>query len=77
MKPAVSAVEVSRDAGSVTQALAARVVATTFDQLTPGALAYARLGLLDTLAIGIAGSNEDAPRIAYRVTGATPGPALL
>lgn len=62
---------------SIAEELAARIVATSWHQLTPLALRYAKLGLLDTIAVGIAGASEDASVIARRVAGSAPGPALL
>jgi 2-methylcitrate dehydratase PrpD len=57
--------------------LAARIVATSFDQVTLQAKQYAKIGLLDTMAVGIAGSSDEAAVIARRVTGASAGPALV
>ena len=37
---------------------------------------YARIGFLDTIAVGIGGADDEASRIARRVMGASPGPAL-
>ncbi|MCX7135125.1 MAG: MmgE/PrpD family protein [Proteobacteria bacterium] len=62
---------------TLAEALAARIAATDFDAITPQALHYARIGVLDTLAVGIAGAGEEAVSIAQRVTGAAGGPALL
>jgi 2-methylcitrate dehydratase PrpD len=57
--------------------LAARVVATSFDDIGAQARHYARIGLLDTIAVGIAGSSDEASRIARRVAGGAPGGALV
>lgn len=57
--------------------LAARVVATSFDDIGMAARHYARIGLLDTIAVGIAGADDEASRIARCVIGGAPGPALV
>jgi 2-methylcitrate dehydratase PrpD len=57
--------------------LAKRIVGTRYEQLTPGALRYAGIGLLDTLGVGIAGSREDAAVIARKIAGRTAGAALV
>ena len=57
--------------------LAAKITATTFDDLGPRALHYARMGLLDTLGVGIAGAQEDAAVIARKIAGAATGPATV
>lgn len=62
---------------TLAEELAARITATAFEQITPQALHYAKIGVLDTLAVGIAGAGEEAALIARRVTGAAAGPALL
>ena len=62
--------------GVIAAKLATRVVATSFEQMTPLALEYAKLGILDTLAVGIAGSMDEASVIARRVSGRSTGPAL-
>ena len=57
--------------------LAKKVVATRFEDLTPGALTGAKIGLLDTSAVGIAGSDDEAARIARRVALDGAGAALV
>lgn len=57
--------------------LAARVVATSFDDIGGPAKHYARIGLLDTIAVGIAGADDEASQIARRVMGGSPGQALV
>lgn len=57
--------------------LARRIANTKYDDLTPGALRYAKIGLLDTLGVGIAGAHEEAAVISRRVAGRTPGVALV
>jgi 2-methylcitrate dehydratase PrpD len=57
--------------------LAARVVATSFDHIGEPAQDSAKIGVLDTIAVGIAGAQDDATRIARRVIGSSAGPALV
>src|SRR5258706_7596349 len=57
--------------------LAAKITATTFDDLGPRALHYARMGLLDTLGVGIAGAQEDAAVIARKIAGTATGPGTV
>ena len=57
--------------------LAARIVATRYEDLPVEALHYARIGILDTLGVALAGSREDATRIAERVGGTEPGSSLI
>ena len=57
--------------------LAARVVATSFEDVGEPAKHYAKIGLLDTIAVGIAGADDDAARIARRVVGGSVGQALV
>jgi len=57
--------------------LAERIVSTRFADLSPQARHQARIGLLDTIGVMLAGSTDEAARIARRVCAAAPGPALL
>ena len=57
--------------------LAARVVATSFENISEPAAQTAKIGLLDTIAVGIAGADEEASRIARRVIGGSVGQALV
>jgi 2-methylcitrate dehydratase PrpD len=57
--------------------LAARVAATSFGDIGGPAKHYARIGLLDTIAVGIAGADDEASRIARRVIGGSSGQALV
>lgn len=69
--------EWSTTAVTIAQELARRILATKYDRLTPRSLEYAKIGLLDTLAVGIAGSGEDAAVIARKVSGSAAGNALV
>ena len=56
--------------------LARQIASTAFEQLTPLALRYAKQGLMDTLAVGIAGAIDEAALIARRVAGNQTGACL-
>ena len=56
--------------------LASRIVAMTFDALPPDAVHWAKIGLLDTVGVTLAGHAEPCAQLAARVS-AAPGPALL
>jgi 2-methylcitrate dehydratase PrpD len=62
---------------TLAQELAQRIAATRFEHLTPGAIRQAKIGLLDTLAVGIAGCGDDAALIARKVSGSHTGSALV
>ena len=62
---------------TIARELANRICSTTFDDLSPAALRYAKIGLLDTLGVGIAGCGEDAAVIARKSTERAAGPALV
>src|SRR5687768_9731515 len=62
---------------TLAQELANRIAGTTHDALTPAAIRSAKVGLLDTIAVGIAGSSEDAAVISRRITGSEAGNALV
>jgi 2-methylcitrate dehydratase PrpD len=62
---------------TIAQTLAQRIIATNYDQLTPKSIAYAKIGLLDTIAVGIAGATEHASWIARKVNGGETGSALV
>ena len=57
--------------------LAQRIASTTARDLTEKAVHYAKIGLLDTLGVAIAGAREEAAVIARRVAATEPGPSLL
>ena len=46
--------------------LAARIVGTSFEDVSAQAMQYAKIGLLDTIAVGIAGAGDEASLIARR-----------
>lgn len=57
--------------------LARRSSALQWGDLPPEAVHWARVGLLDTLGVTLAGSREAAPRIAESALDIAPGPALI
>ena len=64
----------------VTAGLCDKIVATTFDSLTPEAVTKARRLVLDGIAVAVAGSRETAISILadhYRSLGGTPDAAVL
>jgi hypothetical protein len=44
---------------TVARELARRIVASKFEQFTPGVMRYAKIGILDTLGVGVAGSCDE------------------
>ncbi|WP_157792856.1 MmgE/PrpD family protein [Bordetella genomosp. 8] len=57
--------------------LGRRVAALNFGDLPAEAIRWARVGLLDTVGVTLAGAHEDAPRLAARALDAQQGPALV
>jgi 2-methylcitrate dehydratase PrpD len=57
--------------------LGARIAAFRFDMLPPDAVHWAKVGVLDTVGVTLAGAAEPCARIAARVTVTGPGPSLL
>jgi 2-methylcitrate dehydratase PrpD len=59
--------------------LAQRVRALTYDDLPPEAVQWARVGILDTVGVTLAGSNDDSTRIVNTVIGGghASGPAVI
>ena len=66
----------ARDEGFA-RALGSRVAALCWDDLPEAALHWAKVGILDTVGVTLAGSREDAPRLVARALDLAPGPALL
>jgi 2-methylcitrate dehydratase PrpD len=56
-------------------ALAARIRDFTYEGLPEAAVAWAKMGILDTVGVTLAGSREPCTQIALRISNA-PGPAL-
>ncbi len=57
--------------------IATRVLATRYDILPPEAVHWAKIGLLDTIGVTIAGSQDRSTRIVTRVTTGSSGASLL
>ena len=64
------------DAG-FSRALAERSVALSAQDLDPSVWHWAKVGILDTLGVTLAGSQESASRLIERTLAPSPGPALL
>ena len=62
---------------TIAEELARRIGTITCNDLPPEALAWAKVGVLDTVGVTLAGAAEDAPRIVARVAAHSNGPALL
>ena len=57
--------------------LAKRINALTFNDLPPEAIHWAKVGLLDTVGVTLAGSREDTARIVEGIASQGPGPSLV
>uniref|UniRef100_UPI0039EEC5A5 MmgE/PrpD family protein n=1 Tax=Bordetella sputigena TaxID=1416810 RepID=UPI0039EEC5A5 len=57
--------------------LGRRVAALRYDDLPDAAIHWARVGLLDTIGVTLAGAREDAARLAARALDTQDGPALV
>src|SRR5690606_22751766 len=57
--------------------LANRIVAMSAAPVPPRALRWARMGILDTLGVTMAGHAEPAPALAARPLDLSEGPSLL
>lgn len=63
--------------GGFSRALAERVAALRFEDLPDAAVAWARVGILDTLGVTVAGSREPAALLAAAALDSGTGPALV
>jgi 2-methylcitrate dehydratase PrpD len=61
---------------TIVTALAERIRALTYDRLPDAAVEWAKVGVLDTVGVTLAGSAEPCAQIVRRVATA-PGPALV
>lgn len=59
------------------RALGQRVAAIRYDDLPDDAIHWARVGILDTIGVTLAGSGEDAARIAAQALDFGEGPGLI
>jgi len=55
----------------------ARVAALRWEDLPSEAVRWAKVGILDTVGVTLAGSGEDAPRILAQALDLAPGPSLV
>jgi 2-methylcitrate dehydratase PrpD len=62
---------------SFSRALAERVAALNFEDLPDAAVGWARVGILDTLGVTIAGSREPAAELAAAALDSGAGPSLI
>jgi 2-methylcitrate dehydratase PrpD len=62
---------------TIAEELAHRIGTVTFDSLPPDAVAWAKVGILDTVGVTLAGAGEDCARIVAGVAAHSAGPALL
>src|SRR5689334_1391229 len=62
---------------TIAHELAERIAAITFDTLPQDAVRWAKVGLLDTVGVTLAGASEDCTRIVAKVAGRSAGRALL
>ena len=63
--------------GGLAQFLGARVAALRWDDLPSEAVHWAKVGILDTVGVTLAGSREDAPRLLASTLDLAPGPSLI
>jgi len=62
---------------TVAHRLAERILAVEYDNLPADAVHWAKIGILDTVGVTIAGAGEEATRLAAGLPGAANGPAVL
>lgn len=62
---------------SIAQTLGERIAAFSFDDVTDAARHWARVGIIDTIGVTLAGSLEPCARIAHAVATPSQGTALL
>ena len=62
---------------SIALELAQRITEVTYDSLPPDAIRWAKMGILDTVGVTLAGAREDAARLAARALGSRPGPSYV
>jgi 2-methylcitrate dehydratase PrpD len=75
--PGFAAVDRAGDARGFALALAERCARLQWQDLPASAVHWAKVGLLDTLGVTLAGSREPAARIAVASLDLAPGPSLL
>src|SRR5580692_5132690 len=67
------------DGMTIAAGLADRIVGVTYESLPDDALHWARVAILDTVGVALAGASEPCARIAARVLtgGGSTGPSLI
>jgi 2-methylcitrate dehydratase PrpD len=65
------------ESGSFSRALAERVAAMRFEDLPEAAVSWARVGILDTVGVTVAGSREPAAELAAAALDSGAGPSLI
>ena len=62
---------------SIAHELAQRIAALTYADLPPAAVYWAKVGILDTVGVTLAGSREDTATLAGRALGSGAGPSYV
>ena len=62
---------------SIAHELAQRITALTYADLPPAAVHWAKVGILDTVGVTLAGSREDTATLAGRALGSGAGPSYV
>ena len=75
--PAKATAEARATAPGLAQALGARVAAFQWRDVPSEALRWAKVGILDTVGVTLAGSRQPAPRLVARSLDLAQGPSLL
>lgn len=73
----VAPVRDASSSSSLAHAFAARVSALRWEDLPDAAIHWAKVGILDTIGVTLAGSREPAPRLVARALDLRDGPSLL
>ena len=60
---------------SIAQELAQLITTTSYEKLPPAAVRWAKMGILDTVGVTLAGSHEDTARLAAKSLGSSAGPS--
>ncbi|AOB29665.1 hypothetical protein AKI39_01680 [Bordetella sp. H567] len=67
----------SAGAAGLARELGNRIAALAYEDLPGDAIHWARVGLLDTIGVTLAGAHEEAPRLAAQALDTQDGPALV
>jgi 2-methylcitrate dehydratase PrpD len=77
VRPAEATADASATPPGLAQALGARVAAFQWRDVPAEALHWAKVGILDTVGVTLAGSREQAPRLVARSLDLAHGPSLI